>query len=64
MENLTLNEVRELLGLPSLFDQYLEEGELPHWKCSDPGKIDLKLGKTEFHDGNTVIVVPFEIEGL
>lgn len=65
MEHLTLNETYELLGLPNLFDRYLEEGELSHWKCSDPGKIDFELlGKTEIHDGKIIIVIPFEIEGL
>lgn len=64
MENLTLNDAYELLGLPSIYDRYLEDGELPHWKCLNPGKIDLELGKIEFHDGKTAITIPFEIEGL
>ena len=64
MENFTLNDVYELLGLPSIYDQYLENGELPHWKCSGHEKIDLNLGKAEIHDGKTVITVSFEIEGL
>lgn len=55
MYGLTLNDVYEVLGMPSIYERYLETGELPHWIGSESEKLDLEFGEPEFEDGKLII---------
>ena len=61
MHDLTLNDVYELLGISSIYERYLETGELPHWICSESEKLDLDFGKPDFEDGKLIIKILFDI---
>lgn len=55
MHDLTLNDVYELLGIPSIYERYLETGKLPYWNCSESEKLDIEFGEPEFEDGKLII---------
>lgn len=61
MRYLTLNDVYELLGMPSIYERYLETGELPHWIGSESEKLDMELVEPEFEDGKLIIKMTFDI---
>lgn len=61
METMTTKEIFEFLGMKSIFEEYLETGEIPkHWKNTPFEKIDLKLFNPEIRDGKLIIHTSLE----
>lgn len=59
MKLMTINEVYNFLGIPTVFDQYIETGKLPCWNCSASEKLDLEFEKSDFCNGQLIIRIPF-----